>query len=70
MRRAAAHGGFHLLPVVLHELGHAMGLPHADDAASVMHYLYDRDKVALTDTDMAAAAQLYKTSTPTRSIWA
>jgi hypothetical protein len=44
--------------VVLHEVGHALGLGHSDQPGAVM-YPYYRRASGLTPEDIAAARQLY-----------
>ncbi len=47
-----------LFSVVLHEVGHSLGLAHSDNPGSVM-YPYYRQQSGLTATDIAAIQSLY-----------
>ena len=51
-----------LFSVVLHELGHGLGLGHSDDPSNVM-YAYYRGWQALSAGDIAAIRELYATRT-------
>jgi len=54
-----SYPSFSLLPVVLHELGHALGLKHSQTAGDVMLPYYDESALVLTENDRVRAALLY-----------
>ena len=51
----AAHC-FELLPTVLHELGHVLGLSHSAEPNAVMYGYYTPGRISLHASDAAAAA--------------
>jgi predicted Zn-dependent protease len=54
----------HLLPVALHEAGHALGLDDNSDPNSVMYSHYDAQHTTLTAGDIAALQALYGPPAP------
>ncbi len=50
--------------VALHELGHSLGLMHADDPQSVMYPMYRGVITRLADTDIRTIRQLYASAGP------
>lgn len=55
---------YDLFSIALHEIGHALGLPHTDSANTVM-YPYYRRVTALTATDITNIRQLYASTATT-----
>merc|ERR1712032_910013 len=49
-----------VLPVLLHELGHAFGLRHSYSPAAVMAPAYSGAKTALTQNDKTRIRRLYR----------
>jgi len=50
---------FFLLPVLLHEIGHCLGLGHSSIASEVMAPYYVASRVSLTDGDRLRARTMY-----------
>nr|DAC81292.1 TPA_asm: collagenase [Ladona dragonfly adintovirus] len=48
-----------LFAVLLHEIGHALGLGHSKDRDSVMYAFYDEPKLELTQDDIKGIQSLY-----------
>jgi len=49
-----------ILPVVLHEIGHVLGLNHSLDPSAVMWAYYVPDRIRLTSGDVDAVKSLYQ----------
>jgi hypothetical protein len=62
-RLGAAAGGYDVFSVALHEAGHALGLDHSDDPASVLREGY-RPYTGLGAVDVAAVRALYGARAP------
>lgn len=52
--KMAVNGSFQLIPVVLHEIGHILGLPHSIVQGDVMFPRYQPDACQLCDNDAEA----------------
>ncbi len=57
-------GGYDLYTVALHETGHALGLDHIDDPASVMYEDYLGPRTGLSAMDVQAIRALYGARVP------
>ena len=52
---ASKPGAFMIFPVVLHEMGHVLGLAHSKDPLDVMSPYYRPELEALTENDVRRA---------------
>jgi len=59
VKEEAAGPAFFLGPVLLHEIGHALGLVHSSVATDVMAPYYEPERVKLTDRDRARVRAVY-----------
>merc|ERR1711966_191564 len=50
---------FNFLPVAIHEIGHILGLCHSEAPIDVMSPYYIRDRVNLSDNDIARVKAIY-----------
>ena len=56
------HNGptYYVLPVVLHEIGHIVGLGHSPDPLSVMSPWYNDDLEEVTEAEAEAVKEIYR----------
>jgi predicted Zn-dependent protease len=47
------------LPIIVHELGHALGLDHTNDSVDVMRPIMDGTKFCITETNVSAYAKVH-----------
>nr|QDW81105.1 metalloproteinase [Cydia pomonella granulovirus] len=57
--QAPTDNGTYYLPVVTHEIGHALGLYHSSVRNSIMYQLYNSDHLQLDKDDLNGLEQLY-----------
>ena len=55
---------FYVAPVILHEIGHVLGLSHSHRSGDVMASLYSADRVVLSENDKARVRAAYGVPTP------
>ena len=55
---------FYVAPVILHEIGHVLGLSHSHRSADVMASLYSADRIVLSEGDKARVRAAYGVPTP------